>query len=107
LPALLDPTAENDVNNKPSTVGNNNKAALVAFLRKGLADQRVLHDKAPFDHPQLFVPNGHPTASAGSTRPISRHNSNGNAIATDDLVEIKATGAAGVTTPQPNFLGLP
>ena len=31
---------------------------LVAFL-KGLTDQRVVYRKAPFDAPQLFVPNGH------------------------------------------------
>jgi hypothetical protein len=31
---------------------------LVAFLR-GLTDQRVVYRKAPFDAPQLFVPNGH------------------------------------------------
>ena len=31
---------------------------LVAFL-KGLTDQRVVYRRAPFDNPQLFVPNGH------------------------------------------------
>lgn len=31
---------------------------LVAFL-KTLTDDRVLQQKAPFDHPELFVPNGH------------------------------------------------
>ena len=31
---------------------------LVAFL-KGLTDERVLYRRAPFDNPQLFVPNGH------------------------------------------------
>jgi cytochrome c peroxidase len=33
---------------------------LVAFLRS-LTDPRVLRRSAPFDHPQLFVPNGHQT----------------------------------------------
>jgi hypothetical protein len=33
---------------------------LVAFLRS-TTDQRVLRASAPFDHPQLFVPNGHRT----------------------------------------------
>jgi hypothetical protein len=32
----------------------------VAFL-KALTDQRVVQRSAPFDHPQLFVPNGHET----------------------------------------------
>ncbi len=33
---------------------------LVAFLRT-LTDERVARRSAPFDHPQLFVPNGHKT----------------------------------------------
>ena len=107
LPALLDITAENDVNNQPSTVGANNKAALVAFLRYGLTDPRVLYEMAPFDHPQIFVPNGHPSAVPGSTTPISQGNTNGNAIATDQLLTIPAVGAAGIAVPQANFLGLP
>src|SRR5262249_31281700 len=32
---------------------------LVAFLSRPLTDPRVLQQRAPFDHPQLFVPNGH------------------------------------------------
>ena len=32
--------------------------ALEAFLRS-LTDERVYHQRAPFDHPELFVPNGH------------------------------------------------
>ena len=35
------------------------KEDLVAFM-KSLTDDRVRYDKAPFDHPQLFIPNGHP-----------------------------------------------
>ena len=35
------------------------KAELVAFL-KALTDPRVPRQKAPFDHPQLCIPNGHP-----------------------------------------------
>jgi cytochrome c peroxidase len=34
-----------------------NQKALMAFL-KGLTDPRVAEESAPFDHPQLFVPNG-------------------------------------------------
>ena len=33
--------------------------ALVAFL-EALTDDRVRFRRAPFDHPQIFVPNGHP-----------------------------------------------
>ena len=32
---------------------------LVAFLGRPLTDVRVVRQSAPFDHPQLFVPNGH------------------------------------------------
>jgi cytochrome c peroxidase len=34
------------------------KAEMVAFL-KTLTDQRVKNESAPFDHPELFIPNGH------------------------------------------------
>ena len=36
----------------------NDKKALVAFLLS-MTDERVKFRKAPFDHPELFVPNGH------------------------------------------------
>lgn len=35
------------------------QAALVAFL-KSMTDERVRLSKAPFDHPEIFVPNGEP-----------------------------------------------
>ena len=41
------------------------KADLVAFL-KALTDERVRIAAAPFDHPQIFVPNGHPGDRAPS-----------------------------------------
>lgn len=41
-----------------SRVTEDQKQALLAFLKGGLLDKRVLYRKAPFDHPQLFVPNG-------------------------------------------------
>jgi hypothetical protein len=107
LPALLDTTPENDVNGQPSTVGQNNKAALVAFLRKGLTDPRVALQKAPFDRPQIFIPNGHPSATPGGTTPIPRGNTNGAPIATDALINLPAVGANGSAAPLPNFLGLP
>jgi cytochrome c peroxidase len=32
---------------------------VIAFLRDGLTDNRVAKEQAPFDHPQLCLPNGH------------------------------------------------
>ncbi|MHC5747396.1 MAG: cytochrome-c peroxidase [Nostoc sp.] len=71
------------------------KNELVAFL-KSLTDERVRYEKAPFDHPQLFVPNGHP---GDSTYVIN----NGSGKATDSLVEIPAVGSHGGNG-TPNFL---
>src|SRR5262249_23505093 len=62
--------------------------AIVAFL-ESLTDERVLYRRAPFDHPQLFVPNGHPGGS------ISTTDANGDGLADDLFVEIPAVGAAG------------
>ena len=72
-----------------------NKADLVAFL-KSLTDDRVRYDKAPFDHPQLCVPNGHP----GDQNLVTDR---GNGQATDQLIEIKAVGRDG-NKGTPNFL---
>ncbi len=36
------------------------KQDLVDFLRNGLTDPRTVKQSAPFDHPQLLTPNGHP-----------------------------------------------
>jgi cytochrome c peroxidase len=70
--------------------------ALVAFLET-LTDERVLHQRAPFDHPQIFVPNGHPDGS------IDEIDANGDGLADDVMVEIPAVGAAGGPLP-PGFL---
>jgi len=63
------------------------KASLVAFL-KALTDERVLYRKAPFDHPQLFVPAGH----VGDNIAVEVDE---NGQAKDILVEIPAVGAEG------------
>lgn len=74
------------------------KEALVAFL-KSLTDERVRYHRAPFDHPQLFVTNGHP---GDQTSVIN----DGTGKATDTLLEIPAVGRNGLTSPLPNFLEL-
>ncbi|MEH2291962.1 cytochrome-c peroxidase [Nostoc sp.] len=71
------------------------KNDLVAFL-KSLTDERVRYEKAPFDHPQLFVPNGHP---GDSTYVIN----DGTGKATDSLLQIPAVGSHGGNG-TPNFL---
>jgi len=73
------------------------RAALVAFL-KSLTDDRVRFQRAPFDHPQLFVPNGHPGDQTSVT-------DDGTGKATDHLLEIPAVGAAGGQEVKPYFHG--
>jgi cytochrome c peroxidase len=69
--------------------------ALIAFM-EALTDEAVLYRKAPFDHPQLFVPNGHP----GDQFSVA---DDGSGLAMDTLVEIPAVGANG-GPPLPGFL---
>jgi cytochrome c peroxidase len=64
------------------------RQALEAFLLS-LTDERVRLQQAPFDHPQLFIPNG-----PGAPRSIAPG---------DRLAEIPAVGAAG-GPPQKKFL---
>lgn len=45
--------------------------ALVAFL-VSLTDDRVLNEKAPFDHPELILPNGNPDGSNRTLAPVGR-----------------------------------
>ncbi|NOY61857.1 MAG: multicopper oxidase domain-containing protein [Gammaproteobacteria bacterium] len=66
--------------------------ALVAFM-KAMTDQRVRLHQAPFDHPELRVPNG----SAGS-------DADGDGIADDDLIVIPAVGVGGLSAPLPEFM---
>ena len=72
----------------PLGLTNAEKSNLVAFL-KSLTDDRVRWEQAPFDHPSLRVPNGHPyneftVIGIGPTNQ-----------AVDDYISIPAVGAAG------------
>lgn len=62
--------------------------ALVSFMRS-LTDDRVVREKAPFDHPQLFITNGHP----GGTNSVTN---DGTGRATLDMLEIPAVGRSGL-----------
>jgi cytochrome c peroxidase len=76
------------------------KIDLVDFLRNGLTDPRTVAQAAPFDHPQLFTPNGHPHSGNGyPITPDPKHPDR----ATDQLMEIPAVGAQG-GKPLPTFL---
>jgi cytochrome c peroxidase len=67
-----------------------NIEALVAFLSHGLTDERVAYQKAPFDHPQLFIPDG-----ASDKNPQK-----------DQMVELPAVGEFGASMPLSTFLDL-
>jgi hypothetical protein len=65
------------------------KSDLVAFL-KTLTDERVRWERAPFDHPELLIFNGH---EAGTS-------SLGSGYAADRIMHIDAMGKTGRTETQ-------
>jgi cytochrome c peroxidase len=87
--------ADLDADIVPLGLSPKEKDALVAFMR-ALTDERVRLRKAPFDHPQLLIPNGH----VGDTVAVA---SSGNGEATDIITELPATGRNG-GTPLRSFL---
>jgi cytochrome c peroxidase len=66
---------------------------LTAFLTGALTDPRVAHQSAPFDHPQLFVPNGHELAGG---HPVI----DADGTAKDVMLEIPAVGRHGGPLPR-------
>ncbi len=75
------------------------KTDLVDFLRNGLTDPRTVAQAAPFDHPQLFTPNGHVTDSSGNVQKDPAYPGQ----AATQLMEVPAVGQNG-GKPQPTFL---
>jgi cytochrome c peroxidase len=71
-------------------VAEANIEALVDFLAEGLKDERVAFEEAPFDHPELRVPNGSPKSDSSK----------------DLFIEIPAVGKEGRATELPTFLNL-
>lgn len=65
-----------------------NRRALIDFML-ALTDERVRWEQAPFDHPQLFVADGHDEVVLGNPKRTR--------ILVDNIVEIPAVGAAGRT----------
>jgi len=70
-------------------LGSEEKSDLVNFLKNALTDPRVENESEPFDHPQLFIPNGHP----GNESFVA--DGNGDGIANARFVEIPAVGRDG------------
>jgi cytochrome c peroxidase len=95
---------ENNIDNVDRGMGfdrklsEEEKTSLVAFL-ESLTDDRVRYERAPFDHPQLFITNGHP----GDQNAVT---DDGTGQATTTLIELPAVGQNGTIAPQPNFLGV-
>jgi cytochrome c peroxidase len=79
----------------PLGLSEGEKDDLVAFM-KSLTDERVRYRRAPFDHPQLVIPNG----QLGDSKSIT-HEGSGKAV--DLLRELPATGRSGGRV-FPNFL---
>lgn len=50
-----------DADIQPLGLSDQDKSDLVDFLRNGLTDHRTVIQSAPFDHPELFLPEGHPS----------------------------------------------
>lgn len=93
---------ENNIDNLDADIQNlglseEEKTSLVAFL-VSLTDDRVRYQRAPFDHPQLFVTNGHP----GDQNAVTN---DGTGQATTTALEFPAVGRNG-SAPLPNFLGV-
>jgi hypothetical protein len=87
-----------DIGIRPLGLTEEQKTSLVLFM-ESLTDERVRYERAPFDHPQLFITNGHP----GDQNAVTN---DGSGQATTTVIELPAVGANGITTPQPNFLGV-
>jgi hypothetical protein len=91
---------ELDPDIQPLGLTQQEEADLVVFLRDALTDPRVKMQAAPFDHPEIYVPNGHPTDASGY--PVEDPLHPGQAM--DIFLQIPATGKAGSAAPLPTFL---
>lgn len=79
-------------------VAAENRADLIAFL-KTLTDERVRHEKAPFDHPEIKIPHGHIGDNASV---LGGHPLNSN-LAQDEFLIVDAVGADGKPAPLQSF----
>lgn len=74
------------------------RASLVAFM-KALTDDRVKYQRAPFDHPELCVPNGHIIT-------VQTVDSRYTLSAADQWMKVRSTGKNGTSVPLQTFAEL-
>jgi len=70
------------------------RANLIAFL-KTFTDERVRYERAPFDHPEIAIPNGH----QGNHQSVTAGNPLDAILATDKILTVPAVGAKGSIDP--------
>lgn len=76
------------------------REALLAFLAT-LTDERVRYERAPFDHPQVLVPNGHPGNEQQTQGAATDPN-----LAADLIMVVPAVGKHGRSEPLETFNNL-
>lgn len=82
------------------TVNAQQRTDLLAFML-ALTDDRVRFERAPFDHPAICVPHGHPQEASGALRPNDAFP--GAPIAADAMALVPAVGAGGSAVPLQTF----
>lgn len=88
--------ADLDADIQPLGLSVAERAQLVSFM-KALTDERVRYRRAPFDHPQLFIVNGHETDANGFLVYDGGR-------AKDAVVVLPEVGRAGLSVAPANFL---
>jgi cytochrome c peroxidase len=83
--------------NKPTQ--DQDRADLVAFL-KTLTDERVKYERAPFDHPEITIANGH----VGDEYLVTPGNPLSPALAKEETLLVPAVGANGKAAPLTPFV---
>ncbi len=76
-----------------------NRKDLIMLLNS-FTDERVRYKKAPFDHPEIIIPNGH----SGSHTGVDAGNPLKAEFAKDTLLVIPAVGVSGTTEPVKPFV---
>jgi cytochrome c peroxidase/cytoskeletal protein CcmA (bactofilin family) len=91
-----------DIHRVKGLIGHPNRQAALADFLRGLTDERVRWNKAPFDHPELIVQNGAPGSELSVLADLTVPGQAANATFT-----LPATGSGGAAAPVQPFLNLP